>query len=86
MVTMKQTTATRIDSETAEHLEECARHTGLKSSDLIRLGVRMVIERIESEGGLLFRISPPTNRKKPSGHGGGGGRPARKRANREGRP
>ena len=83
---MKQITATRLDAKTAEELEDCAKRTGLKSSDLLRVGVKMVLERAQSEGALVFKISPgprETNppikpKKATTSRGRRGGGPVRK--------
>jgi hypothetical protein len=91
---MKQITATRIDAKTAEELEDCAKRTGLKSSDLLRVGVKMVLERAQTDGALVFKISPaakktdtPTTAKKPTGSGARReNRATRKPARKEGRP
>ena len=91
---MKQITATRIDAKTAEELEDCAKRTGLKSSDLLRVGVKLVLERAQTDGALVFKISPaakkpdtPTRAKKPTGSGAQRERRAsRKSAQKEGRP
>ncbi|MFN0129848.1 MAG: ribbon-helix-helix domain-containing protein [Verrucomicrobiales bacterium] len=91
---MKQITTTRIDPKTAEELEDCAKRTGLKSSDLLRVGVKMVLERARTEGARVSKISPatqktntPTKPKKTTDSSDlRVGRVSRKRAVKEARP
>lgn len=43
IVTTLKSVATKVDAETLSEIEEIARETGLKTADLLRIGIRKLI-------------------------------------------
>lgn len=61
---MMRIASTRLNDKLSAELEESARQTGLKVSDLLRLGASMVIERIKKDGGLILKVERRSRPKK----------------------
>lgn len=53
-----KTAATKIDAKLAKDLERVCRATGLKTADLLRIGLKRVIESFDKEGKIELGAKP----------------------------